>query len=45
MLEEVLKSLMKYAYYDETKKKIVVLDEDALKELYKADEVKFKEEY
>lgn len=44
-MEEVLKSLVRYSYYDETHKKISILDEEKIKQILKVDEVKFKEEY
>lgn len=45
MEENVIKSFVKYSYYDETHKKISILDEEKIKEILKVDEVKFKEEY
>ena len=44
-MEEMLKKIVKYSYYDEAHKKISILDEDKIKQILKADEVKFKEEY
>lgn len=44
-LQNVLQSIVKYSYYDETGKKISILDVDRIKALLKTDEVKFKEEY
>lgn len=44
-MEEILKNLVKYSYYDEVHKKISILDEDKIKQILKVDEVKFKEEY
>lgn len=45
MEENVIKSLVKYSYYDETHKKISILDEEKIKKILNVDEVKFKEEY
>jgi len=45
MEENVIKSLVKYSYYDEAHKKISILDEEKIKNILKVDEVKFKEEY
>lgn len=34
--KDILKQILKYGYYDETKKYVVVLDKDKLKELFNA---------
>ena len=45
MIKEILKKLVRYSYYDETGKKIAILDEVQIKTILQVDEVKFKEEY
>ena len=44
MEEKILQKFVKYSYYDETHKKISILDEDKIKQILNVDEVKFKEE-
>lgn len=39
------KDIMKYGFYNESKQFIVVLNEDKLKEIFKADIILLKEEY
>lgn len=41
----LFESIVKYSYYDETGKRISILDEEKIKQILKTDEVKFKEEY
>lgn len=43
--QKALESIVKYSYYDETGKKVSILDIERIKEILKTDEVKFKEEY
>lgn len=38
-------NIFKYSFYDENQKLVVVLDEEYLKELFKADYLVFKEDY
>ena len=48
-MEDFKKSILDYSFYDDQHRLIVILNENklnsTLKELFQADEIKFKEEY